>query len=63
MAIEPEKQVVLAPASKPQEYLLNSDSNITLYNGSAGAGKTYALLLTALKFMQYPNATGVIFRK
>lgn len=26
---------ILAPASKPQEQLLNSDSTITLYAGSA----------------------------
>jgi len=57
------KPMLLAPASKPQEYLLNSTSTITLYSGSAGSGKTYALLLTALKFMQYPNATGCIFRR
>ena len=31
-----EEQYVLAPASIPQEQFLASDSNITLYAGSAG---------------------------
>jgi predicted phage terminase large subunit-like protein len=63
MKHEVTEPMLLAPASKPQEYLLNSNSTITLYSGSAGSGKTYALLLTALKFMQYPMATGCIFRR
>lgn len=57
------KPVVLAPASKKHELFLNSDSTITLAGGSAGSGKTYTSLLIALKFMQHPRATGVIFRR
>jgi predicted phage terminase large subunit-like protein len=58
-----EKQVVIGPASKKQELFLNSDSTITLAGGAAGSGKTYTSLLIALKFMQHPRATGVIFRR
>lgn len=54
---------ILAPASKKQELFLNSDATITLGGGSAGGGKTYTALLIALKFMQHPRATGVIFRR
>lgn len=57
------EQVTLAPASKKQEIFLNSDATITLAGGSAGSGKTYTSLLIALKFMQHPRATGVIFRR
>lgn len=55
--------MLLAPASKKQEIFLNSDATITLAGGSAGSGKTYTSLLIALKFMQHPRATGVIFRR
>lgn len=55
--------IVFAPASKKQEIFLNSDANITLAGGAAGSGKTYTSLLIALKFMQHPRATGVIFRR
>ena len=58
-----EEQIIIAPASKKQEAFLNSDSIITLAGGSAGSGKTYTSLLIALKFMQHPRATGVIFRR
>lgn len=57
------EQVVIGPASKKQEMFLNSDSTITLAGGAAGSGKTYTSLLIALKFMQHPRATGVIFRR
>lgn len=57
------ESVVLAPASKKQEIFLNSDATITLCGGAAGSGKTYTSLLIALKFMQHPRATGVIFRR
>lgn len=56
-------QTILAPASKKQEQFLNSDCTVTLCGGAAGSGKTYTLLLIALKFMQHPRATGVIFRR
>jgi len=57
------KQITIAPASKKQEMFLNSDATITLAGGAAGSGKTYTSLLIALKFMQHPRATGVIFRR
>ena len=57
------EQIILAPASQRQADILNSDATITLAGGAAGSGKTYVLLLTALRFMQHPKATGVIFRK
>jgi predicted phage terminase large subunit-like protein len=52
-----------APASPKQEMFLNSDATITIAGGSAGSGKSFTALLIALKFMQHPRATGVIFRR
>lgn len=57
------ERVIVGPASKKQEIFLNSDATITLAGGSAGSGKTYTSLLIALKFMQHPKATGIIFRR
>jgi len=57
------EQITIAPASKKQEMFLNSPATITLAGGAAGSGKTYTSLLIALKFMQHPRATGVIFRR
>lgn len=54
---------MIAPASPRQEEALNSSSMITLIGGSAGGGKTYILLMIALKFMQDPHATGIVFRR
>lgn len=55
--------IVIGPASKKQEMFLNSNTTITVAGGAAGSGKTYTSLLIALKFMQHPRATGVIFRR
>ena len=55
--------IILAPASLPQEQLLASDSTITLYHGSAGGGKTYALILAMVKYAAMQNSTIICFRR
>lgn len=57
------QDVMLSPASPKQEAILNSSAKVTLAGGAAGSGKTYILCLIALRFMQDPNATGIIFRR
>ena len=57
------KNIVFAPASKPQEQFINSTSDITFYGGAAGAGKSMCLLGAFLKYCQNPRTRGVIFRK
>ena len=57
------KAPVLAPASLRQEMFLNSKTDITLGGGAKGGGKTFTSLLIALKYMQDPHATGIIFRR
>ena len=54
---------ILAPASLRQEMFLNSTTDITLGGGAKGGGKTFTSLLIALKYMQDPHATGIIFRR
>lgn len=58
-----EPLIYIGPSSKKQEMFLNSPATITLCGGAAGSGKSYTSLLIALKFMQHPRATGVIFRR
>lgn len=57
------ERIIIGPASKKQEMFLNSDTTITLAGGAAGSGKSFVSLLIALKFMNHPRATGIIFRK
>ncbi len=58
-----EEQIVLAPASVPQEQFLSSTSAITLYAGAMGAGKTFAIVLNMVKFAAMQNSTIVCFRR
>lgn len=57
------EQFTLAPASLPQEQFLESTSTITLYSGSMGAGKSFALILNMVKFAARKNSTIVCFRR
>ena len=58
-----EEQFVLAPASIPQEQFLESQSTITCYAGSMGAGKTFAIILNLVKFAARKNSTIIYFRR
>ena len=58
-----EEPFSLAPASLPQEQFLQSDSTVTLYHGSAGGGKTFAIILNLVKFAIRKNSTQVVFRR
>lgn len=53
----------LAPASLPQQQFLESTSTVTLYHGSAGGGKTFAIILNLVKFALKQNSTQVVFRR
>lgn len=61
--IEKDGKIWIGPASPKQEAFLNSTATITLGGGAAGGGKTYTSLLIALKFMQVPRSTAVLFRR
>ena len=58
-----DERFTLAPASIPQEQFLSSESTITLYSGSAGAGKTFAIILNLVKLILKKNSTIVVFRR
>lgn len=51
------------PQPGPQLEFLSTRANIAGYGGSAGGGKTYALLLDAMRNVAVPAYEGVIFRR
>ena len=52
----------LAPQAGPQTQFMASSADIIIYGGAAGGGKTYALLLEALRHKDVKSFGAVIFR-
>lgn len=57
------KPNMLEPQAGPQTMFMASSADIVIYGGAAGGGKTYALLLEALRHKDVKNFGSVIFRK
>lgn len=55
--------LIIKPQEGPQTDFLSSVADIAIYGGSAGGGKTYALLLEPLWHHDLKYFNGVIFRK
>jgi predicted phage terminase large subunit-like protein len=51
------------PQPGPQEQFLASSADIAIYGGAAGGGKSYALLLEALRHISVQEFGAVIFRR
>lgn len=54
---------IIEPQPGPQTEFLQSNADIVFYGGSAGGGKTYALLLEPLYDIQNKDFGAVIFRR
>lgn len=54
---------ILSPQPGPQTEFFLTKADIAIYGGSAGGGKTYALLLEALRHTGNKGYGGVIFRR
>lgn len=54
---------LLSPQKGPQENFLATPADIAIYGGSAGGGKSYALLLEVLRHKNVPGFNAIIFRK
>ena len=55
--------VELRPQPGPQERFLSSEADIAIYGGSAGGGKSFALLLEPLYHTGNGRFRAVIFRR
>lgn len=51
------------PNSRPQELFLGSPCDIAVYGGSAGGGKTRAILMECLRHVANPGFGAVVFRR
>ena len=54
---------VIAPQKGPQEAFLSTSASVVFFGGSAGGGKSWALLLEALRHIANPEFACVIFRR
>jgi predicted phage terminase large subunit-like protein len=51
------------PTDRQAEFLLRADVREALYGGSAGGGKSSALLMAALQFVEEPGYAAILFRR
>ena len=54
---------ILKPQIGPQTQFLSSPADVCIYGGAAGGGKTYGLLLSALRYKNVKGFGCTIFRK
>lgn len=53
----------LMPQPGPQTAFMSTPANVCIYGGAAGGGKSYGLLLSALRYKNVPGFGCTIFRK
>ena len=56
------ENVVFRPNPGPQEEFLAAPEREVLYGGSAGGGKSYAILADPMRYMVHPQFSGLILR-
>lgn len=59
----PPETVIIRPQAGPQEGFLSSSADIAIAGGAAGGGKTWSLLLEAMRHVARPDFHAVIFRR
>jgi len=59
---EEEQNVVFKPNEGPQTEFLAAGEREVLYGGSAGGGKSFAMLADPLRFMGHPAFSGLLLR-
>ena len=59
---EQEQNIVFKPNKGPQTEFLAAGEREVLYGGSAGGGKSYAMLSDPLRYMGHPSFSGLLLR-
>lgn len=55
--------IMIRPQPGPQEQFLSCPADIAIYGGSAGGGKSFMLLMEAIRHLENAKFAGVIFRR
>jgi predicted phage terminase large subunit-like protein len=55
--------IIISAQKGPQEKFLASKADIAIFGGAAGGGKTYALLLEPLRYINNPDFGVIFFRR
>ena len=61
-SVEEHANVLFKPNEGPQTEFLASSEREVLYGGSAGGGKSYAMLADPLRYMGHPQFSGLLLR-
>ena len=59
---EEEQNIVFKPNEGPQTEFLAAPEREVLFGGSAGGGKSYAMLADPLRYMNHPQFSGLLLR-
>ena len=62
LPIEESRNVIFQPNKGPQTSFLAAGEREVLYGGSAGGGKSYAMLADPLRYMGHPSFSGLLLR-
>ena len=57
-----EQNIIFSPNAGPQTDFLAAGEREVLYGGSAGGGKSYAMLADPLRYISHPQFSGLILR-
>ena len=60
--IEQKHNIIFKPNDGPQTEFLAAGEREVLYGGSAGGGKSYAMLADPLRYMMHPSFSGLLLR-
>ena len=61
--VEQAQEILFSPNPGPQTEFLSANEREVLYGGSAGGGKSYAMLADPVRYLNNPNFRGLLVRR